>query len=347
MGLYPNERAITIDGEAVSFPGLKDGKFTIGNPENPEEKPSFIDPETINLILDNIEALISSAGSSPNNTATDQVKNAVAALIKEHTDLTTAHGAVSAATASRMVVRDSNGRAQFANPSASADAATKSYVDSQISGHDSQHDDRFVRPSGSGFADGEIGLFADATGRLIKTANMTLSASGTMGSSASVVPSEARIKAYLDALETSIKNAVWPVGSSYVQLPGASAPGSLGLPGTWTALFENEGITFRTPGGNALAFGSGIQEDQFQGFIVELLCQTLGYTGEATGRTGADSITFRGTTANSQTGYYSKTGISGENYMGDFVSDDVNGTPRVGSETRMRNRTFRVWKRTA
>jgi len=336
MGLYPNERAITIDGEAVSFPGLKDGKFTIGNPENPEEKPSFIDPETINLILDNIEALISSAGSSPNNTATDQVKNAVAALIKEHTDLTTAHGAVSAATASRMVVRDSNGRAQFANPSASADAATKSYVDSQISGHDSQHDDRFVRPSGSGFANGEIALFADSSGRLIKTANMTVSGSGTMGSSTSVVPSEARIKAYLDALEASVKNAVWPVGSSYMQLPGASAPGSLGLPGTWTAQFENEGIFFRTPGGNALAFGGGIQEDRIRNI-----------TGDVSNAPNNRKIVSTASGAFAVSGGSKGWNDNNSSYGPDTFDFDASRVVPTGPENNPRNRTWRTWKRTA
>ncbi len=49
--------------------------------------------------------------------------------LDEHADLTTAHGAVSAATASRMVVRDGNGRAQFADPDADADAGTKKYID--------------------------------------------------------------------------------------------------------------------------------------------------------------------------------------------------------------------------
>ncbi len=39
------------------------------------------------------------------------------------------HGAVSTATAGKMVVRDDSGRAQFADPSANQDAATKAYVD--------------------------------------------------------------------------------------------------------------------------------------------------------------------------------------------------------------------------
>jgi hypothetical protein len=42
---------------------------------------------------------------------------------------TTVHGSTSAATASKLVHRDANGRAQFVDPSANQDAATKIYVD--------------------------------------------------------------------------------------------------------------------------------------------------------------------------------------------------------------------------
>ena len=48
----------------------------------------------------------------------------------DHVDnTTTAHGAVSAATASKIIIRDSDGRAKIADPSASDDIASKGYVD--------------------------------------------------------------------------------------------------------------------------------------------------------------------------------------------------------------------------
>jgi hypothetical protein len=50
------------------------------------------------------------------------------------TDKTKLDNAVSAATASRLVIRDASGRAQFADPSAAADAATKGYVDGLVNG---------------------------------------------------------------------------------------------------------------------------------------------------------------------------------------------------------------------
>ena len=53
-------------------------------------------------------------------------------------DITLAGDGASAATASRVVKRDASGRAQFADPSAAADAATKGYVDAILSTAPSQ-----------------------------------------------------------------------------------------------------------------------------------------------------------------------------------------------------------------
>jgi hypothetical protein len=49
-------------------------------------------------------------------------------------DKTKLDNAVSTATASRLVIRDGSGRAQFADPAAAADAATKGYVDGLVNG---------------------------------------------------------------------------------------------------------------------------------------------------------------------------------------------------------------------
>ena len=48
---------------------------------------------------------------------------AILSTVTDHAALTTAHGAVSAATASKIIVRDASGRAQVAVPSAAADIA--------------------------------------------------------------------------------------------------------------------------------------------------------------------------------------------------------------------------------
>lgn len=48
---------------------------------------------------------------------------------KGHIDATSVHGATSAATASRIIIRDSNGRAKVASPNESDDIARKAEVD--------------------------------------------------------------------------------------------------------------------------------------------------------------------------------------------------------------------------
>ncbi|HEX2795702.1 MAG TPA: hypothetical protein VHN38_01345, partial [Immundisolibacter sp.] len=58
--------------------------------------------------------------------------DAVQASADGHAALTNPHGATSAATASRLVLRDAAGRAQVAAPSVSADLANKGYVDAVI-----------------------------------------------------------------------------------------------------------------------------------------------------------------------------------------------------------------------
>jgi hypothetical protein len=52
------------------------------------------------------------------------------AAAKTHIDATTVHGATNAATADRIILRDANGRAKVAAPSAADDISTKGYVDS-------------------------------------------------------------------------------------------------------------------------------------------------------------------------------------------------------------------------
>ncbi|MDL2268886.1 hypothetical protein LJC71_05025 [Desulfosarcina sp. OttesenSCG-928-A07] len=55
------------------------------------------------------------------------------ATLSNHTAATTSvHGAVSAATGNRIVIRDANGRAQFANPNAAQDAATKGWSEGRF-----------------------------------------------------------------------------------------------------------------------------------------------------------------------------------------------------------------------
>ncbi|MBT9134893.1 MAG: hypothetical protein DDT38_01635 [Firmicutes bacterium] len=54
--------------------------------------------------------------------------------VDTHATLTTAHSAVSAATASRIVMRDAAGRAQVVDGAVAADIATRGQLDARISG---------------------------------------------------------------------------------------------------------------------------------------------------------------------------------------------------------------------
>lgn len=113
-GMYPDNQELTIFGEKVEWPGVdKTGKFTNGSFDDPLEKPSFIPAETINLILDNLTALIEKLGGTPDNTAIDQ-------LAKLFT---------SGIAANKGIMRDSAGRAKVAAPEADDDIARKKEVD--------------------------------------------------------------------------------------------------------------------------------------------------------------------------------------------------------------------------
>lgn len=113
-GMYPNNQELTIFGEKVQWPGVdKTGKFTNGSFSDPLEKPSFIPAETINLILDNLTALIEKLGGIPDNTSIDQ-------LAKLFT---------SGIVANKGIMRDSAGRAKVTAPQADDDIARKKEVD--------------------------------------------------------------------------------------------------------------------------------------------------------------------------------------------------------------------------
>ena len=58
---------------------------------------------------------------------------AIDSEVYNHEQDTTPHGAVSAATPSKLVIRDAAGRTQVADPAADGDAATKKYVDDIVS----------------------------------------------------------------------------------------------------------------------------------------------------------------------------------------------------------------------
>lgn len=113
-GLYPDNKEIVCFGKKVVFPGVdKDGKFTNGNFSDPDVPPSFLDADTINLIIDNLNSLIEYLGNTPNNKDGEQLKKLFAV----------------AAEANKAVKRDAEGRAKVAAPSEADDIARKKEVD--------------------------------------------------------------------------------------------------------------------------------------------------------------------------------------------------------------------------
>jgi hypothetical protein len=77
--MYPDDQLLEIFGEQVMYPGLdpETQKFTDGDFSNPLKKPSYIPAETFNLIIDNIENVVSAMGLEPNNTDPEQFKKAL------------------------------------------------------------------------------------------------------------------------------------------------------------------------------------------------------------------------------------------------------------------------------
>lgn len=102
-------------------------------------KPSTFTPETHTHAATDITTGTLAPARLP--AATTSTQGAMLAADKSKLD-----SAVTAATASRLVIRDTAGRAQFATPSATADAATKGYVDTGLTSKADAthtHDDRY------------------------------------------------------------------------------------------------------------------------------------------------------------------------------------------------------------
>ena len=73
------------------------------------------------------------APSASDDIARKAEVDAVSSALNTHKDATSGiHGATSSATANRIIIRDSAGRAKVAAPSAASDIATKGYVDSLV-----------------------------------------------------------------------------------------------------------------------------------------------------------------------------------------------------------------------
>lgn len=216
------------------------------------------------------------------------------------------------------IKRDERGRAKVAAPLEADDIARKAEVDTEAS--ERVQADALKAPLASPALTG------------IPTAP-----TAAVGTNTSQIATTAFVR-------STVLNSIFPVGFVYVQYPGCPDPWSIfaGLgfsQGMWTQLFNGEGITFRTEAsGRALGFNGGIQEDAVQDFT-----GTLGIVshGASKDRTGV----FQQVSNPSGS---AKNG-SGSDFGAYVVSFGLSSFPggRTAGETRMRNRTMRIWKRTA
>ena len=124
---------------------------------------------------------------------------------------------------------------------------------------------------------------------------------------------------------------IYPVGYVYWQFPTKDSPADMGFIGSWTNISSDfPGDFFRAEGGEASAFESGEQADQFQGFKVRISANRT-----ATG--AIDNVSSDGSSSGPEN-YDDSTSL---------IDDGTNGTPRTGTTTYPVNHTIRLWERTA
>ena len=209
------------------------------------------------------------------------------------------------------------------------------YLDGVTSGIQGQLDDKADDSTTISAGAGLTGGGSLAANRTISHADT--SSQGSVNNSGNTAIQDITLDTYGHVTGVNSKTIEpMPVGATYIQFPGYSAPNSL-FGGSWSAVFDNEGIFFRTPGNGASSFGGGIQghdtEDLFatfdnrgsQDFEIRFIntpswqANQFAFDGDGDGSRGSSSTRGRGLE----------------------VRKMNNG------ETRPRNRTVRVWVRTS
>lgn len=181
----------------------------------------------------------------PSAAADIATKNYVDTQDTAHANLTTAHGAVSTATASKMMVRDAAGRASVADPSASTDIATKNYVDA-TAGTSAATASALMRRDAAGRAQvATPSAAADIVTKSYADANVLGAAPGS---------------GWATVLAAALSAGAWvagmagiapPVGFVYIQGPNDTAPGTLYPGTTWSDVSPEEGGGVRRMKGGA------------------------------------------------------------------------------------------------
>lgn len=141
----------------------------------------------------------------------------------------------------------------------------------------------------------------------------------------------------------------YPVGIVYWQFPGKASPIDMGLPGTWENISSDfAGDFFRAEGGNASAFESGQQTDanlshghtaSFAGSALPTHDHTVGIV--IGGSNAGGTYAYRSTTL-----YGTQTRTTSSKSAG-TPAGSVTVVNDGGTESRPKNRTIRLWERTA
>lgn len=168
----------------------------------------------------------------------------------------------------------------------------------------------------------------------------------------------------LKGVSNSIVDLLWPIGIGiYTQYPAANSndedvafpvsqqPSAL-FPGTtWEPVFNTEAITFRTEGSPIEDQNDdrtdGLQTDQFQAFQIGATADDAGLRNTWMVAHGRDIAVAKWSAFTGYTGLHLNTTLQGSAKQIKPVSNGVNGDPRMGMETRPRNRLMKIWKRTA
>ena len=143
--------------------------------------------------------------------------------------------------------------------------------------------------------------------------------------------------------QKAVTEAITPIGMCYTQYPGTETPSSL-FGGTWALMFNDEGVFFRTEGQGASSFGGGVQGDAIRNI-----------TGNTNVLRGVSNIhVLRGASgvfsAWDTSSIYSRNVELVENtdeYTLLRFDFDASRVVPTAPENRPRNRTIRVWRKTA
>lgn len=137
----------------------------------------------------------------------------------------------------------------------------------------------------------------------------------------------------------------------YHQYPGLPTPGEI-FGGVWQALFEDEGVFFRTPGGNALAFNSGVQDSSNRShnhdrgnMEISASFNTVAFNN-ATNMMSADGSCYVESSFNPYHGGGGGSANAGGRIRFYASRTWTGRTSAEGAnEARPKNRTYRIWRK--